>query len=45
LWNEVFDSFYRQYADIMKEEGAQAELAKGLQLDKGDLDGLVMQFE
>jgi hypothetical protein len=34
LWIEVFDSFNRQFANVMEQEDAQAALAKGLQLDK-----------
>jgi hypothetical protein len=45
LWIEVFDSFNRQFANVMEQEDAQAALAKGLQLDKGDLDKLIMEFE
>jgi hypothetical protein len=45
LWQEVFDSFNRQFANIMEQEDAQAALAKGLQLEKGDLDKLVTEFE
>jgi hypothetical protein len=45
LWVEVFDSFNRQFANIMEQEDAQAALAKGLQLEKGDLDKLVTEFE
>jgi hypothetical protein len=45
LWQEVFDSFNRQFANVMEQEDAQAALAKGLQLDKGDLDKLITEFE
>jgi hypothetical protein len=45
LWAEVFDSFNRQFANVMEQEDAQAALAKGLQLDKGDLDKLITEFE
>jgi hypothetical protein len=45
LWIEVFDSFNRQFANVMEQEDAQAALAKGLQLDKGDLDKLITEFE
>jgi hypothetical protein len=45
LWAEVFDSFNRQFANVMEQEDAQATLAKGLQLDKGDLDKLITEFE
>jgi hypothetical protein len=45
LWIEVFDSFNRQFANVMEQEDAQATLAKGLQLEKGDLDKLITEFE
>jgi hypothetical protein len=45
LWTEVFNSFNRQFANVMEQEDAQAALAKGLQLDKGDLDKLITEFE
>jgi hypothetical protein len=45
LWTEVFDSFNRQFANVMEQEDTQAALAKGLQLDKGDLDKLITEFE
>jgi hypothetical protein len=45
LWNEVFDSFNRQFANVMEQEDAQATLAKGLQLERGDLDKLITEFE
>jgi hypothetical protein len=45
LWVEVFDSFNRQFANVMKQEDAQATLAKGLQLEKGDLDKLITEFK
>jgi hypothetical protein len=45
LWLEVFDSFNRQFANVMEQEDAQAALAKGLQLERGDLDKLITEFE
>jgi hypothetical protein len=45
LWNEVFDLFNRQFANVMEQEDAQAALAKGLQLEKGNLDKLITEFE
>jgi hypothetical protein len=45
LWVEVFESFNRQFANVMEQEDAQAALAKGLQLEKGDLDKLITEFE
>jgi hypothetical protein len=45
LWIEVFDSFNRQFANVMEQEDTQAALAKGLQLEKGNLDKLITEFE
>jgi hypothetical protein len=45
LWNEVFNSFNRQFTNVMEQEDAQAALAKGLQLEKGDLDKLITEYE
>jgi hypothetical protein len=45
LWNEVFDSFNRQFANVMEQEDTQAALAKGLQLEKGDLDKLITEYK
>jgi hypothetical protein len=45
LWNEVFDSFNRQFANVMEQEDTQAALAKGLQLDKGNLDKLITEYK
>jgi hypothetical protein len=39
LWIEVFNSFNRQFANVMEQEDAQAALAKG------DLDKLITEFE
>jgi hypothetical protein len=35
----------RQFADVMEQENAQAKLAGGLKLEKGDLDALITEFE
>jgi hypothetical protein len=45
LWDSTIGVFNRQYADVLEQEKAQAELAKGLQLRNGDLDALITQFE
>jgi hypothetical protein len=45
LWNEVGDSFNQQFANVMEQENAQAKLAAGLKLEKGDLDKLIIEFE
>jgi hypothetical protein len=45
LWNKVGDSFNRQFANVMEQENAQAKLAAGLKLEKGDLDRLIIEFE
>jgi hypothetical protein len=33
-----------KFANVMEQEDAQAALAKGLQLEKGDLDKLITEF-
>jgi hypothetical protein len=45
LWNGVIGAFNRQYADVLEQEKAQAELGRGLRMQNGDLDGLIMRFE
>jgi hypothetical protein len=45
LWDEVGDSFNRQFANVMEQENAQAKLAAGLKLERGDLDALITEFE
>jgi hypothetical protein len=45
LWNGVIGAFNRQYADVLEQEKAQAELGKGLHMQLGDLDGLITRFE
>jgi hypothetical protein len=45
LWDEVQDSFNRQFANVMEQENAQAKLAQGLKLERGDLDALITEFE
>jgi hypothetical protein len=45
LWDRTIGAFNCQYADVLEQEKAQAELAKGLQLKNGDLDALITQFE
>jgi hypothetical protein len=45
LWDEVGDSFNRQFANVMEQENAQAKLAEGLKLERGDLDALITEFE
>jgi hypothetical protein len=45
LWNGVIGAFNRQYADVMEQEKAQAELGRGLCMQQGDLDILITRFE
>jgi hypothetical protein len=45
LWNGVIGAFNRQYADVLEQEKAQAELGRGLHMQQGDLDGLITKFE
>jgi hypothetical protein len=45
LWNGVIGAFNRQYADVLEQEKAQAELGRGLRMQNGDLDGLITKFK
>jgi hypothetical protein len=45
LWEEVGDSFNRQFTNVMKQENAQAKLTAGLKLEQGDLNALITEFE
>jgi hypothetical protein len=45
LWDEVQDSFNRQFVNIMEQENAQAKLAGGLKLERGDLNTLITEFK
>jgi hypothetical protein len=45
LWDEVQDSFNRQFANVMEQENTQAKLVEGLKLERGDLDALITEFE
>jgi hypothetical protein len=45
LWNRVISAFNRQYADVLEQEKAQAELGRGLWMQNGDLDSLITRFE
>jgi hypothetical protein len=45
LWNGVIGAFNRQYADVLEQEKAQAELGRGICMQNGDLDGLITRFE
>jgi hypothetical protein len=45
LWNGVIGAFNRQYANVLEQEKAQAELGRGLCMQQGDLDSLITRFE
>jgi hypothetical protein len=45
LWNGVIGAFNRQYANVLEQEKAQAELGRGLRMQNGDLDSLITRFE
>jgi hypothetical protein len=45
LWNRVISAFNRQYANVLEQEKAQAELGRGLCMQNRDLDGLITRFK
>jgi hypothetical protein len=38
-------SFNRQYADVLGQEKARAELERGFKMEKGDIDAYIAKFE
>src|SRR5258708_5686351 len=45
LWASDKRAFWRTYADTMSQERAQAELKKGLKMEKQNLDEYIVKFE
>jgi hypothetical protein len=45
LWDSTLLSFNRQYADLLGQEKARAELDQGFKMEKGDLDRYIAKFE
>ena len=45
LYNSTITSFRRQYADILQEEKARANIMKGLKMNPEDPDGYIAKFE
>ena len=45
LWNTLKRAFRRTFADTMSQERAQAELKKGVKMEKQNLDEYVAKFE
>ena len=45
LWNHVYDSFRRQYADMQERERAEDMLQQGISMKQGDLDAYIAEYE
>jgi hypothetical protein len=45
LWDSTLLSFNRQYADMLGQEKARAELERGFKMEKGDIDAYIAKFE
>ena len=45
LWDHVYDSFRRQYADMQERERAEDMLQQGISMKQGDLDAYIAEFE
>jgi hypothetical protein len=45
LWDSTLLSFNRQYADVLGQEKARAELERGFKMEKGDIDAYIAKFE
>jgi hypothetical protein len=45
LWDSTLLSFNQQYADILGQEKATAELERGFKMEKGNIDAYIAKFE
>ena len=45
LWDHVYDSFRRQYADMQERERAEDTLQQGISMKQGDLDAYIAEYE
>jgi hypothetical protein len=45
LWDSTLLSFNKQYADLLGQEKARAELERGFKMEKGDIDAYISKFE
>jgi hypothetical protein len=45
LWDSTLLSFNRQYADVLGQEKARAELKRGFKMERGDIDAYIAKFE
>ena len=45
LWDYVYDSFRRQYADMQERERAEDTLQQGISMKPGDLDAYIAEYE
>ena len=43
LWDHVYDSFRRQYADMQERERAEDTLQQGISMKQGDLDTYIVK--
>ena len=45
LWDHVYNSFRRQYADMQERERAEDTLQRGIHMKLGDLDMYIAEYE
>jgi hypothetical protein len=45
LWDSTLLSFNHQYADVLGQEKARAELERGFKMEKGDINAYIAKFE
>ena len=45
LWDHVYDSFRRQYADMQERERAEDTLQQGISMRAGKLDAYIAEYE
>ena len=45
LWDHVYNSFRRQYADMQERERAEDTLQRGISMRPGELDAYIAEYE
>ena len=45
LWDYVYDSFRRQYADMQEQERAEDTLQRGINMKPGELDAYIAEYK
>ena len=45
LWDHIYNSFRRQYANMQERERAEDTVQRGISMKQGDLDAYIAEYE